>query len=120
MSTTKQQLKAAQKVADKFPLFAEQLAPELPKLAAHVAEHGSRDMITEPAAFTVGQTVRVLGASYTLEYAVGTIREVKPSWDYYGKWNRWCYYITYPADQNVPSFHQAIPEFPNSRIQPIT
>ena len=117
--TTTQQLKSAQRLATKFPLFVEQLAPELHRLTAHVAEHGSRDMITEPPAFTVGQPVKVRGASYTLEQAQGTIREVKPSWNYYGKWKGWNYYITYPADQNVPDFHQALPEFPNSRIQPI-
>ena len=61
--TAIQQLKAAQKLVTKLPLFIEQLASELPELTAHVAEHVSCDMITEPLAFPVGKPVTMCGAS---------------------------------------------------------
>lgn len=114
--STTQALRAAEKLAARYPLFVEQLAPELPKLQAHVEVHGTRDIIPEQPAFAVGDFVRVHKASYTLEYATGMVYKVVPCWSYSGRWSRWAYYVCYGPGQNVPLFHQQIPEFPNERI----
>lgn len=116
MSTTRQQLKAAEKVAKAFPLFADQLVPELPKLQAHVAANGSKDMIQELPKYDIGQRVKVAKVSYTLEYATGTICHRSPCWSYEGKWKEWNYYVKYDEGQNVPNFTQALPVWPTERI----
>ena len=75
-------------------------------------------MVPEPPAFVVGQRVQVARASYTLQWADGTIRAVSPSWAYDGRWHCWHYYVTYDADQNVPAFTADLPVWPTTNIKP--
>ena len=52
----RQQLKAAEKLAAAYPLFADQLAPELPALKEQVQQYGNKVPATEPL-YAVGQVV---------------------------------------------------------------
>ena len=102
--TTRQQLREAQRLADSFPLFAEQLVPGLPQLQAHVALHGSKD-IAPAARFEVGQRVSNLNQIWNNEVFTGTIKSRSPSWAYDGRFSRWFYYLTYEEGQIRPAFH---------------
>jgi hypothetical protein len=102
--TTRQQLRAAAKLAAAFPLFAEELAPELPELAAHVATHGNKD-IAPPAKFEVGQRVHNLNTVWNNQVYTGTIKSRVPSWSYDGRFSRWFYYLAYDEGQIKPGLH---------------
>lgn len=91
-----QQLKAAERLAATYPLFADQLAPELPALKQQVEQFGNKEPATEPR-FAVGQVVLAQGYSLEPVHTV-TVRERSPSWGYSGQFNGWYYYLTYGPD----------------------
>lgn len=108
--TTRQKLREQQRLAAAFPLFAEQLAPELPELTAHVEAHGSKDMAPPPK-FEVGQRVHNLDTVYNNTVYTGAVKSRSPGWSYDGRFHSWYYYLTYDEGQ-IPaaySFKHALP-----------
>jgi hypothetical protein len=101
--TTRQQLREARKLAETFPLFAEELAPKLAELEKHVATHGSKDIAPAPR-FEIGERVSNLRTVWSNEVLTGTIKSRVPAWKYDGRFSRWFYYLTYDEGQVHPAF----------------